>query len=327
MKVFISWSGERSQELAKALHDWLPLVLHYVEPWLSEADISAGDRWAEEVAKELELSNFGIVCTTRENVNSSWVLFEAGALAKSMEGSKVIPLLLDLDFRDITGPLAQFQAKKVEKKGLSEIVSSINKVGEHSVPEGRAGQLFEALWPDFEKTIRAIPDSSRTAKHIRSQAEVLEELVASVRSLDSRFREIADETPQTTRKKKRFQNRIYADLTSMLGEKPGDPVSLLVAVSAFREELPFLYELGVSVYKAAQTGSPLEVKRANLHLVRAMEVLESGFPLEELGVDPMTFHLLSRGIRRYFGGSDVFENYEEVAKLRGSVSRKEKDDK
>ncbi len=49
MKVFISWSGERSQLLAQALHGWLPLVLHYVQPWLSEADVSAGDRWAQAV--------------------------------------------------------------------------------------------------------------------------------------------------------------------------------------------------------------------------------------------------------------------------------------
>lgn len=42
MKVFISWSGERSHALGDALHDWIPLVLHYVEPWLSQADIEAG---------------------------------------------------------------------------------------------------------------------------------------------------------------------------------------------------------------------------------------------------------------------------------------------
>lgn len=71
MKVFISWSGERSQLLAQALHGWLPLVLHYVQPWLSEADVSAGDRWAQAVAKELETSNFGIICVTPENLGSS----------------------------------------------------------------------------------------------------------------------------------------------------------------------------------------------------------------------------------------------------------------
>ena len=74
MKVFISWSGERSHSLGDALHDWIPLVLHYAEPWLSEADIEAGQRWAEQVAKELEASQLGIICVTRENVSSPWAI-------------------------------------------------------------------------------------------------------------------------------------------------------------------------------------------------------------------------------------------------------------
>jgi TIR domain len=61
MKVFISWSGERSQILAQALREWLPMVLQSVDPWLSQADIEAGERWAEKIAKELEGCNFGIL--------------------------------------------------------------------------------------------------------------------------------------------------------------------------------------------------------------------------------------------------------------------------
>ncbi len=56
MKVFISWSGERSQALAQAVREWLPMVLYYTEPWLSHSDIEAGERWANVVAKELETS-------------------------------------------------------------------------------------------------------------------------------------------------------------------------------------------------------------------------------------------------------------------------------
>lgn len=185
MKVFIGWSGERSKALAQALHDWIPLVLHNVEPWVSEADIEAGERWGEVVAKELADSNFGIICVTRENVNSPWVLFEAGALAKTMQGSKVIPLLLDLEIRDITGPLAQFQAKKVEKHGVNEVISSINQTANSVVPEARARELFEALWPKLEREVKAIPKQPTTEKHVRPQHEILEELVVGVRSLDS----------------------------------------------------------------------------------------------------------------------------------------------
>jgi hypothetical protein len=88
------------------------MVLQSVSPWLSHADISAGDRWADTVAKELEASDFGISCINRENMSSPWIHFEAGALAKRMQEGRVIPLLLDIEFKDISGPLAQFQAKK-----------------------------------------------------------------------------------------------------------------------------------------------------------------------------------------------------------------------
>ena len=135
------------------MHGWIPLVLHYVEAWLSQADIEAGQRWAEQVAKELEASNFGIICVSRENVSSPWVLFEAGALAKSMQGSRVIPLLLDLEVRDITGPLAQFQAKKVERTGLLDVIQSLNQLAPHPVPDDSVTQLFDACGRNSKKKL------------------------------------------------------------------------------------------------------------------------------------------------------------------------------
>lgn len=70
MKLFISWSGERSRAVGRALRDWIPLALHFAQPWLSERDIDAGERWAAEIGKELESSHFGIICLTQENLNS-----------------------------------------------------------------------------------------------------------------------------------------------------------------------------------------------------------------------------------------------------------------
>ena len=66
MKVFISWRGERSHSLGDALHDWIPLILHYVELWLSQADIEAGQRWAEQVAQELHPELRDHLCDARK---------------------------------------------------------------------------------------------------------------------------------------------------------------------------------------------------------------------------------------------------------------------
>jgi len=61
----------------------------------------------------------------------------------------VILLLLDIEFKDITGPLAQFQAKKVEKAGLEDVINSINQMSEVKLQPDRLAPLFEALWTPF----------------------------------------------------------------------------------------------------------------------------------------------------------------------------------
>ncbi len=294
MKVFISWSGERSHALANALHDWLPLVLHYVEPWLSQADIEAGQRWADQVAKELEACNFGILCVTRENVSSPWVLFEAGALAKSMQGSRVTPLLLGLEFRDITGPLAQFQAKKVERDGLLDVIQSLNQSAQHAVPEARVTQLFDALWPELEKKVAAIPNLSTPAKHARPQPEILEELVASIRTLEGRFRDIAEDTPRSIRNRAHhFNPMMVHELSRILGKKRGDPIVLLILASIFRDEMPWMYELGIEAYRMAKDGSHDEAVAARRQFQKAAEVMRHGqFRSKEFGFDSKMMHMM-----------------------------------
>lgn len=294
MKVFISWSGERSQALAHALHRWLPLVLHYVEPWLSEADVAAGDRWAQEVAVQLEASNFGIICVTPENVGAPWVLFEAGALAKSMKGSRVVPLLYNLEFSDITGPLAQFQAKKVERSGVGEVILSINHAAEHAIPDERAKQLFGALWPEFEKMLESIPEEAPTEKHMRPQHEILEELVAGVRGLDGRFRELEAAVTDPRRRLRRhrmFHPMMIDELTHMISPEGEDPVGLLVLAGAVREDLPWLAEVIVETYREMKGAEPKDAQRAFDRLRRVMKVTGRG-PMAEFATSEESHMML-----------------------------------
>lgn len=278
MKVFISWSGERSHLLAQALHSWLPLVLHYVQPFLSEADVAAGDRWAQAIAKELETSNFGVICVTPENLSSPWVLFEAGALAKSMQGTKVIPLLFNLEFSDISGPLAQFQAKKFERSGLAEVIHSINQSAPEPIPEDRAKQLFNALWPELEKQLDNIPEEAPTEKHTRPAHEILEELVTGVRGLDTRFRDfenvVTHEGPRSRRRRLRhFHPGMFEEIAEMISEEGNDPVSLLLVAGLFREDFPWLYEILVHAYREVRDGDAKAGQKAIERLRRVTRAM------------------------------------------------------
>src|SRR5687768_11335972 len=96
MKVFLSWSGDTSRQIAEALRDWLPNVLQAVDPWMSKADIEPGTRWGVELAARLEEIRFGVLCLTPQNLTSAWMLFEAGALSKSLTQTFLCPYLYDL---------------------------------------------------------------------------------------------------------------------------------------------------------------------------------------------------------------------------------------
>lgn len=174
--------------MARALWKWLPLVLHYSEPWFSNKDIPAGERWSLEVGKKLDETHFGIICLTRENLDNSWILFEAGALSKALSDSAVCPYLLDVEFSDVTGPLSQFQAKKTDKDSTYELIQDINKRAPDPIDAALLVELFQALWPRLEQELNKIPPSQKQVKQrTRHEPEILEELVETVRAVDRRM--------------------------------------------------------------------------------------------------------------------------------------------
>src|SRR5258705_10132077 len=127
MKIFISWSGDRSKHIAAALKQVLPFVLQGEEIFMSELDITPGDRWGNKLNQKLEECSFGIICLTPENLTAPWLLFESGALSKAVNESHVVPYILELKPTDIEWPLAQFQATVVDKPGTFKLFTSINK--------------------------------------------------------------------------------------------------------------------------------------------------------------------------------------------------------
>jgi hypothetical protein len=192
MKVFISWSGDRSRDVALALRDWLPDVINSLEPFVSSKDIYAGSRWQAEIAAQLEASNFGVICVTRENQHSPWLNFEAGALAKAVESSRVVPLAVDLKPSDIELPLAQFQAQEATEAGIFELVTSLNAACPAPLESQRLRNAVATWWPQLRAKLEAIAGETPTpAASPRPERELLEELLDTVRSLvrlsDDRF--------------------------------------------------------------------------------------------------------------------------------------------
>lgn len=188
MKVFISWSGDKSRDIAEALRDWLPSVLHAVDPFVSAKDLDFGSRWQTEIAEELEGTNFGLICVTRENLRSEWLNFEAGALAKSVENSRLVPLTIDLAPADIENPLAQFQAMRLVQGDLQDLLKTMNVSCSSPIADTVLDKTFRKWWPDLESEISKISEKDYGTPNVdltpkRDEREVLEEVLETVRGL------------------------------------------------------------------------------------------------------------------------------------------------
>jgi hypothetical protein len=157
MKLFISWSGEVSCAIAKAFHKWLPMINQNVRPYMSSESIEKGMRWSADIGKELEETRFGILILTHENTDSRWLHFEAGAIARSVEETRLAPILFGIKPSDIEQPLSQFQVTLFEKDEIKKLVTTVNlAAGDDAIDQSLLDQMFEALWPQLLANINPI---------------------------------------------------------------------------------------------------------------------------------------------------------------------------
>jgi TIR domain len=183
--IFISWGGEQSRAIAEELRNWIPSVLQFAKPYFTPNDIEKGTKWNGEISKKLAECNVGIICLTKDNLHRPWVLFEAGALSKDMDKSRVCSVLFGMDDTDLSGPLTTFQATKFEKSDFKKMMSSINDSGSpHNLALETFEKVFDMWWPQLEVKVRGILDRDVAPKgeNIRSDRELLEEVLSLTRS-------------------------------------------------------------------------------------------------------------------------------------------------
>lgn len=202
MKIFISWSGDKSKRIASAFKDWIPAVIQAAKPYFSPSDIDKGARWSSEIAKELESSRIGLICLTADNLEAPWLMFEAGALSKSMEKSRVCPMLFGVEPTDLAGPLVQFQAAPFSKDEVRKVMKTINsQLGDMALEGNVLDSVFDKWWPDLDEKVTSILSQATpvNAKGIRTDRELLEEVLKITRTLSVIERQQSRERPDLRR--------------------------------------------------------------------------------------------------------------------------------
>ena len=163
MKLFISQSGDVAQAIALKLKAWLPLVNPEFDVFVSTESIDAGKPWFEEIRLGLKNSEAGIGIFTMENLGSTWMFFEHGAIAIQ---KNFTPLLCGCEVKDLAKtPASIFQAKKFEETQFLKLVYDLNEQCKKPRPQDQFNELVTELWPRLFNNVSTILSTAEVQRN------------------------------------------------------------------------------------------------------------------------------------------------------------------
>lgn len=293
MKVFISWSGDKSHKVALVFREWLPSVIQSLEPYVSSEDIDKGARWSSDIAKELEDSSFGILCVTKDNLYAPWLSFEAGALSKTMDKAYVTPFLFDIKRSEVNGPILQFQSTVFEKEDIKKLMNTLNKAcGENGITEAMLDKAFDVWYPLLKQRLEELKEGGESEEtvyeiHENEQnytSEIIEEILELARGnqkllrnpdtklnddveslknqIDSISMKLEHNIGMTEKRMSRKYRTVFMD-EIMHGMLPRckKQTAFLIALSMVQERFPWIYNIGKELLQSLASELSVEEKR------------------------------------------------------------------
>ncbi len=110
-------------------------------------------------------------------------------------------------------------------------------------------------------------------------AKLSEEMKSLPSRVAERLAEVGD--PFRKRRMRRFHPMMFEEIMHM--SEPGDPVGVLMAASLVRDEMPWLYELAMEVYRTVKDGDVENIENEMRRIRRISEFSLRGPFMEEFG--------------------------------------------
>lgn len=185
MKVFVSWFEEKGRKVALVLSELLGNVLPFVEVGIAAQDIHNGSQWLSEVPGLLEKTEYAILILTAKDVDSPWVLLEAGYLLRAVDVGNIQVVMVDLAASDLSAPMGELNAISINKEDILKLTHSVNKrsqeSGSQGVEEIELETFFDIHWPKCESDL--LKFGQQAPERVRSDREVLYEILELSRGI------------------------------------------------------------------------------------------------------------------------------------------------
>lgn len=299
--VFISHDA-RDAELAEAFSKLLKSVSAGMIKTFRSSDkkgtegIDFGEEWYKRLMAQLQSTSDVICLFTERSLDRPWILFEAG-VAKGKLNTPVVGVALGVPLSRVSaGPFYQFMNMDDSEGDLTKLVNQLarrvpNLELDGDVVKGQV-EMFKATETELLKKLASGSSKAETKEEVDESA--VAKLAEEMKALPSRVAERLVESgdPFRRRRIRRFHPMMFEELMHMSGE-PGDPVAILMAASLVRDDMPWLYELSMEVYRAAKEGDAEAIEREIMRLHRFSDLMMRGPFMEELGYGGKETHMFA----------------------------------
>lgn len=263
--VFISHDS-RDSEIAEAFSRLISSVSAGVLKSFRSSDkkgnqgIEYGIEWYPEIMKKLEVASDVVCLLTPHSINRPWILFEAG-VAKGKLNTPVQGIALGVPLSvAASGPFAQFHNLDDEVESLTRLV--IQLVGRIPGAEPDCDVIKMQVETFKQKVLsllekqRLPPDQNLDDKQDEtSVAKIFEEIKVMFQDLPGRIQRKVDPESLINRKRmRRMHPKFMDELLHITGKELGDNLEPLIIGSFFKDDFPWLYDVGVEVYRKLESG-------------------------------------------------------------------------
>ncbi|MFN0192230.1 MAG: hypothetical protein ACKVP5_09680 [Aestuariivirga sp.] len=300
--VFISHDA-RDAELAEAFSKLLKSVSAGMIKTFRSSDkkgtegIDFGEEWYKRLMTQLQSTSDVVCLFTERSLERPWILFEAG-VAKGKLNTPVIGVALGVPLTRVSaGPFYQFMNMDDSDADLSKLVNQLARRVPDLELDSDVVKSQVATFKEAESALLKQLTSGAGKAETKQEADgsavakLSEEMKALPSRVAERLAEVGD-YPFRRKRMRRFHPRMLDELMHMSGE-PGDPVAILMTASLVRDEMPWLYELAMEVYRAAKEGNTESIERELKRLRQFSKMMMSGPFIEEFGFGGPETHMFA----------------------------------
>lgn len=231
--------------------------------------IEFGAEWYQTIMNKLGDATDVVALLTKRSLVRPWILYEAG-VAKGKLDTTVFGIAIGVPLEQVsTGPFGQFQNCGDDEDSLTKLVLQLIKRNPDANPREEAvRRQVKAFLEDIVKLLKdeAKENNPKPDADENNIAKLFEEVKAMVHQLPDKVGERLRNTERRpSRGLRRFHPRFLEDalFNPAIRELPGGQAAgWLMFISMLREDLPWLYEPGLDLYKALRSGNIARIAKA-----------------------------------------------------------------